>query len=117
MSLWLTPEELSGWFALLAGCLDARSQARLVSLLGGIVFARGRRTVTSWLRAAGIGQEFRPAYSLLGAVGRRAAWMATRLLLFVLRPLARGQSRLLFGLDDTPTRRCGPCVQGAGVHH
>ncbi len=117
MSLWTMPPELSCWFALLAGCLDVRSQARFVSLLVGVLFARGRRTVTSWLRAAGIREEFRPAYLLLGTVGRRSAGMATRLLLFVLRPLARGQSRLLFGLDDTPTRRYGPCVEGAGLHH
>jgi hypothetical protein len=117
MSLWMMPAELSGWFALLAGCLDVRSQARLLALLGGVLFARGRRTVTSWLRAAGVAGEFRPAYGLLWTVGRRAAGMATRLLLFVLRPLARGQSRLLFGLDDTPTRRYGPCVGGAGIHH
>jgi len=25
--------------------------------------------------------------------------------------------RLLFAIDDTPTARYGPCVQGAGVHH
>lgn len=117
MSLWTMPPELSCGFALLASCLDARSQARFLTLLVGILFARGRRTVTSWLRAAGIADEFRPAYSLLWTVGRRSARMATRLLLFVLRPLARGQSRLLFGLDDTPTKRYGPCVEGAGVHH
>ena len=117
MSLWTMPAELSGWFALLAGGLDVRSQARFLALLGGMVFARGRRTVTSWLRAAGIAEEFRPAYSLLWTVGRRAAELATRLLLGVLRPLARGRPRLLFGLDDTPTKRYGPCVQGAGVHH
>jgi DDE superfamily endonuclease len=117
MSLWTMAPELSCWFTLLADCLDARSQARFVALLVGVLFARGRRTVTSWLRAAGIAEEFRPAYALLGTVGRRAEWMATRLLLGVLRPLARGRSRLLFGLDDTPTRRYGPCVEGAGVHH
>jgi hypothetical protein len=106
MSLWTMPEELSCWFALLASCLDVRSQARFLTLLGGVVFARGRRTVTSWLRAAGIRQEYPPAYCLLWTVGRRAAGMATRLLLLVLRPrLARGQSRLLFALDDTPTKR------------
>jgi hypothetical protein len=118
MSLWMMPADLSCWFALLATCLDVRSQARFLTLLGGVVFARGRRTVTSWLRAAGIREEFRPAYSLLWTVGRRAAGMATRLLLLVLRPrLACGQSRLLFALDDTPTKRYGPCVEGAGVHH
>ena len=31
--------------------------------------------------------------------------------------LAAGQSRLLFALDDTPTPRYGPCVEGAGLHH
>jgi hypothetical protein len=25
--------------------------------------------------------------------------------------------RLLFAIDDTPTARYGPCVQGAGIHH
>ena len=118
MSLWMMPAELSCWFALLAGCLDLRSQARFLGLLGGVVFARGRRTVTSWLRAAGVADDFRPAYALLWTVGRRSAWMATRLLLFVLLPrLGAGRSRLLFGLDDTPTKRYGPCVQGAGIHH
>jgi DDE superfamily endonuclease len=117
MSLWTMPPELSCWFGLLADCLDARSRARFLTLVIGILFARGRRTVTCWLRAAGIADEFRPAYALLWTVGRRSAAMATRLLLVVLRPLARGQSRLLFGLDDTPTRRYGPCVEGAGVHH
>ena len=118
MSLWRMPPELSCWLALLAGCLDARSQARFLTLLVGILFARGRRTVTSWLRAAGIAEEFRPAYSLLWTVGRRAAWMATRLLLSVLLPRqGAGRSRLLFGLDDTPTKRYGPCVERAGVHH
>jgi hypothetical protein len=101
----------------LAGCLDVRSQARFVALLGGVVFARGRRTVTSWLRAAGVTEEFRPAYSLLWTIGRHTTLMATRLLLGVLRPLACGRSRLLFGLDDTPTKRYGPCVEGAGIHH
>ena len=117
MSLWTMPAELSRCFALLASCLDVRNQARFLALLGGMVFARGRRTVTSWLRAAGIRKEFRPAYGLLWTVGRRAARMATRLVLFILRPLAQGRSRLLFGLDDTPTRRYGPCVEGAGIHH
>ncbi len=95
MSLWTMPAELSRWFALLARRLDVRYQARFLALLGGVVFARGRRTVASWLRAAGVAEEFRPAYGLLGTVGRRVAGLATRLLLFVLRPLAQGPSRLL----------------------
>jgi DDE family transposase len=118
MSLWTMTPEVSAWFGCLAGGLDVRSQARFVALLGGVAFGRGRRTVTSWLRAAGIADDFRPAYGLLGTVGRRAAWLAAALLVRVALPrLAAGQSRLLFALDDTPTPRYGPRVEGAGLHH
>jgi len=35
----------------------------------------------------------------------------------VLEPILAGTNRLVLALDDTPTPRCGPHVQGAGVHH
>jgi hypothetical protein len=113
MSLWMMPPELSAACALLAGYLDVRSQARFLALLGGALFARGRRTVTSWLRAAGVADEFRPTYALLATLGRRVESLATGLLVRVLLPrLAAGRPRLLFGLDDTPTKRYGPRVEG-----
>ena len=88
-------------------------------LLCGALFARGRRTVTSWFRAAGITADFRPAYNALWAAGRRAEALAYRLLRCALRPLLRlaPGDHLLFAIDDTPTARYGPCVQGAGIHH
>jgi hypothetical protein len=42
------------WFARLASVLDRRSAPRLALLFLGAVLARGRRTVTSWIRAAGL---------------------------------------------------------------
>lgn len=118
MSLCTLPPELSVLIAHLATALDPRVQPRLAVLLAGMLFARGRRTVTSWLRAAGVGRRFRRYYDALVGVGRRADHLAARLLLRVLVPLlAAGQARLLFGLDDTPTKRAGPKVQGAGIHH
>jgi hypothetical protein len=45
--------------------LDKRSAPRLALLLIGVLFARGRRTVTSWFRAAGITDEFRLLTTLL----------------------------------------------------
>jgi DDE superfamily endonuclease len=113
------PAPLSAWLTLLCGALDRRSAPRLLRLLLGALFARGRRTVTSWFRPAGITTDFRRAYSALWAAGRRAEDLAFRLLRGILAPLlalAPGD-HLLFGLDDTPTARYGPCVQGAGVHH
>jgi hypothetical protein len=119
MPLSHLPALVSAWFSQIAGALDRRSAPRLVRLLHGALFARGRRTVTSWFRAAGIAGDFRPAYNALGAAGRHANALACRLLGCALLPLLRQQpgDRLLFALDDTPTPRYGPRVQGAGVHH
>ena len=47
---WL-PVSLVVWITALAGTLDARQQVRFVALRTGLHFARGRRTVASWLRA------------------------------------------------------------------
>jgi hypothetical protein len=113
------PAFLSAWVAALAGVLDRRSAPRLLRLLGGALFARGRRTVTSWFRAAGITDDFRPAYHALWAAGRNARFLASRLLVGALLPLLGRLpgERWLFAIDDTPTPRYGPRVQGAGVHH
>jgi DDE superfamily endonuclease len=113
------PALLSAWLAPIAAALERRSAPRLLRLLAGALFARGRRTVTSWFRAAGITTDFRRAYGALWAAGRRAENLAFRLLRGPLAPLlalAPGD-HLLFALDDTPTARYGPRVQGAGVHH
>ena len=55
----------------LASCLHGRLAWRLGVLLGGALFAHGRRTVTSWLRAAGVGPGFAAYYYFLAALGRR----------------------------------------------
>jgi len=86
-------------------------------LFVGAVLAGGRRTVTTWIRAAGLGERFRSCYIAVAAAGRRAERIATRLLLDVVTPLTTGSGRLTLALDDTPTRRYGPHVQAAGVHH
>jgi hypothetical protein len=83
----------------------------------GAVLARGRRTVTSWSRAARLSAQFRPCYSAVAAASQRADRIAARLVLEVIQPLIVGAERLTLALDDTPTRRYGPYVQGAGIHH
>ena len=119
MPLSHLPAEVSAWFFVLASVLDRRSAAQLSLLLLGALLAKGRRTVTSWLRAAGITTAFRRAYNALFAAGRRSCSISARLLISVLEPLMRlvPGDRLLFGIDDTPGKRYGPCIQGAGVHH
>ena len=105
------------WISALGRVLDPRSGPRLAWLLVGAVLARGRRAVTSWIRAAGLSSEYRPCYTTVAAAGKRADSIAARLLHGVVKPLVAGTARLTFALDDTPTERYGPHVQGAGVHH
>jgi hypothetical protein len=104
-------------FSYLAAALDVRSAGRLAWLFVGAVLARGRRTVTTWIRAAGLSREYRSCYTAVSAAGRRADAIAARLVYQVVKPLVAGADRLTFALDDTPPPRYGPHVQGAGVHH
>jgi hypothetical protein len=105
------------WFARLASALDRRSAPRLASLFLGAVLALGRRTVTSWIRAAGLSGQFQRCYTAVAAAGKKAETIAAYLVLTVVKPLLSGLERLMIALDDTPTERYGPYVQGAGVHH
>src|SRR5262249_3287465 len=78
--------------------------------------AKGRRTVAAWLRAAGLGPDYKRYYYFLGALGRKTRFTASLLLRKVADVIAPGE-RILLSLDDTPTKRYGPQVQGAGIHH
>ena len=116
MVIWKLPAELAQWVAALSQPLHRRHAWRLLPLLAGLLFAQGRRTVTSWLRAAGIGKGFQRSYYFLGSLGRQTEWLASLLLRLVASRLPLGD-RILLGLDDTPTKRYGPLVEGAGIHH
>ena len=105
------------WFSWLAAGLDRRSAPRLALLFLGAVLAKGRRTVTTWIRAAKLSGHYQRCYVAVAASGKRADRIARRLLTEVVRPLLKGATRLTLALDDTPTRRYGPHVQGAGIHH
>jgi hypothetical protein len=60
---WL-PASLYAWITGLAATLDARQRARFVKLCTGLLFARGRRTVASWLRACAAGRDYKRYYYL-----------------------------------------------------
>jgi len=110
------PTDWQQWIEWLAAGLHGRSRWRLSLIIMGIVFARGRRTVTTWLRAVGIQGDFADYYYFLQPLGRKARETASRLLMLLLVRLETGD-RLLFAVDDSPTKRYGPKVQGAGIHH
>lgn len=116
MASYQAPREWEERVFSLAGALHGRSRWRLSVVLLGALFAGGRRVVASWIRAAGVSDDFRDFYFFLQSVGQRWQDVGTRLLLLVL-PLLKDQPRVLLAIDDSPTKRYGPKVQGAGIHH
>ena len=113
---WRCPDEWNEWNEWLAAGMHARNRWRLPVLMLGILFARGRRTVTTWLRAIGIRHDYADYYYFLAALGRKTESVATRLFLLLLRKLPLPE-RLLAVIDDSPTKRYGPKVEGADIHH
>ena len=89
---WQCPEDWSEWSQWLAAGLHARNRWRLPVLLVGILFAHGRRTVTTWLRAAGVSDDYQDYYYFLAALGRKTKSVATQLLLLLLADLAASRS-------------------------
>jgi hypothetical protein len=116
MAQWHLPLDVAAWIAALANPLDLRLQGRLLVLFTGMLFARGRRTVASWLRGAGVRDDYKNHYYFLGSLGRKIRWVGSRLLAKARRLVPSGE-RILLALDDTPTKRYGKHVEGAGIHH
>jgi len=110
------PREWSEWVDWLAAGLHGRNRWRLAVVMFGMLLAGGRRTVTSWLRAAAVGDHFSGYYYFIGSVGRNTSEIAWRLLVLIIRRLPL-QQRVLLVIDDSPTKRYGPKVQGADIHH
>jgi len=116
MAIWQLPTELVAWITQMGSWLHARLAFRLLPLFTGLLMARGRRTVASWLRAAGIGKDFRDYYYFLGSLGRNIKSTGSVVLAKVLGTVPLGE-RILMALDDSPTKRYGKWVEGAGLHH
>ena len=113
---WTSPNDWNEWSQWLAAGLHARNRWRLPLLMLGILFAQGRRTVTTWLRAAGISDDYQDYYYFLAALGRKTESVATQLVILILQQLSL-PNRLLLVIDDSPTKRYGPHVEGADIHH
>ena len=111
-----TPEDWSEWVESLSLLLDSRTSWRLPIVLLGLLLARGRRTVSSWLRAQGIGIDYEDYYYFIVSLGRKTEILATQIFRLLLTHLPVGE-RFVLALDDSPTQRYGPHVEGAGLHH
>jgi DDE superfamily endonuclease len=110
------PTDVTCWINRLTYLLDPRLSWRLLPLLTGLLFATGRRTVSGWLRAGQLSKDYQDYYYFVAALGRKVELLAGVLLRIALDVLAP-QGRILLALDDTPSKRYGPKVEGAGIHH
>jgi len=117
MASYHAPQEWKDWAEWLAAGLDGRSQWRLPVLMMGLVFGNGRRVVASWIRSAGLSSDYQDYYYFLQSVGRCWEELGRRVLILVLRHVLKDQPRVVAAIDDSPTKRYGPKVQGAGIHH
>ena len=117
MASYRAPREWEEWNRWLAAGLHGRSRWRLPILMLGALFAGGRRVVASWIRAAGVSEDYQDYYYFLQSLGRRWRELGMRLLVLVLTRVLQDPLRVLLAVDDSPTKRYGPQVQGAGLHH
>ena len=119
MSSWMVPAVLSTWITRLQFMVDRRLRDLFPAVFHGLLFTmEARRTCTSWFRAGGISREFRRGYRVIGFAGRHVQPLAMSVLYDIANlPAAAQPARIRLALDDTPSQRYGPCVEGAGIHH
>jgi hypothetical protein len=102
----------------LATALDARLAFRLAMIVAGMMLADDRRTASAWFVAAGVRDDWDCFYHTLRSIGRKAEKVAAIVLRLIVAQLAPGVGgRITLALDDTPEKRYGKHVEGAGVHH
>jgi len=89
-------------------------------LLGALLTVARRRTVTAWLQAAQIEGEFRQAFYHMPNIGRKSQNLFNAMLDEILKKLGHVIETATFiriVLDDSPTKRYGRKIEGAGYHH
>jgi len=105
----------------LADTLSTATKSYFLSLLFGILLAIARRrTVTTWIQAAHISDEYRQAFYHMPNIGRKTPDLFDTILdsiLETLAPVLAASSYIRIVLDDSPTKRYGKKVEGAGTHH
>ena len=112
---WILPDSRQVIAAAVAIALHRRPGWRLHLVVIGILFAKGRKTITSWLRAAGIVRQYKAFYYFIGAMGGKTETIATVLFEIMIGRIFQKQNRVLTAIDDAAATRYGPKVQGAGI--
>jgi hypothetical protein len=113
---WIFPNFWQVMVLAFSTVLHQRSAWRLGIMFTAMLFAKGRKTITSWLRAAGINRCYKAYYYFIGSLGKKTETIATELLKIMIHRLYKNTNTVLMAIDDSPTSRYGPKVIGAGIH-
>jgi hypothetical protein len=101
--------------------LKTQIKTFFLPLLFGVLLALARRrTVTTWLRTAGLSDDYRQIFYHLPSIGRKSQELFNEMLKCILEHLRDAiacASSIRIVLDDSPTKRYGKKVDGAGYHH
>jgi hypothetical protein len=109
---------LAQFVASLAVYLDKRVAFRLGIIMAGMILSDDRRTASAWFAMAGVRDDWDRFYDALNYLGRKTELIAWSLVALIFRVLKIDpHERITIAIDDSPTRRFGRHVQGAGVHH
>src|SRR5918999_2525350 len=108
---------LGAWLEPFAAALGRQTWRRAVVLVTGALLSPGRRTVTSALRAAGLGNA--PGFANHRRVLSEARWsgfaLAERLLALLVAAFAP-HGPVVVALDDTLERRWGRRIRARGIY-
>ena len=113
---WIFPDFWQIMVLALGTVLHQRSAWRLGIIFTAMLFAKGRKTITSWLRAAGINRCYKAYYYFIGSLGKKTEIIATELFKIMIHRIYKKTNTVLMAIDDSPTSRYGPKVVGAGIH-
>jgi len=116
LTKWIFPDYWQVMVIALSCVLHQRSAWRLTIVFTAMLFARGKKTITSWLRAAGINRCYKAYYYFIGSLTQKTENIATKLFEIMIRRIYKNTNTVLAAIDDSPTSRYGPKVQGAGIH-
>lgn len=116
LTKWIFPDYWQAMVIALSCVLHQRSAWRLAILFAAMLFAKGRKTITSWLRAAGINRCYKAYYYFIGSLAQNTETIATELFEIMIHRIYKNTNTVLAAIDDSPTVRYGPNVAGAGIH-
>jgi hypothetical protein len=115
LTKWIFPDFWQVMVVTLSCILHQRSGWRLNIILTAMLFAKGRKTITSWFRAAGINRCCKAYYYFIGSLSKKTENISTELFKIMIHRVHKNTNTVLAAIDDSPVKRYGPKVAGTGV--